>query len=110
VRGGYAYGRYWAERVAAFHEVCDKVGGMLVRYEDFIRDEALWKRVEDYLELAMNRDTLNQAADPRYGQAYAACSRADMLMLRWAVSPLAARLGYELDGSSAAGSRPPEHA
>ena len=91
-----AFGEHWRALTESFVRDAAALGALLVRYEDLIRPQAkLLERVEDELELRLDRAVLGtKVGSSEKGGRRAWVSRLERHLLRRAVSPTAATLGY----------------
>jgi len=94
----HAYGRLWRHLVQDFIDHGTALGGLVLRYEDLIGQPASLDALEAHLGLRLDRSVL----DAQVGSSHAGRDAdrwlplSDRLLLRHAVEPLAARLGYRL--------------
>lgn len=94
----WAFGKYWKAMTDDFTSGYEKVGGMLVRYEDLISAkpplEALSRHVGFHVPHPAEIDRIADTASPPRESRLPMFERA---LLRAAVDPTASRLGYRSD-------------
>lgn len=98
------FGRHWRTLMEGFLRDADKLGAKLVCYEDLITGQAHLDEVEQYLGIHIDRSILkhkvrnsnNTKVDARVDSAGIKVSRLEGWLLKRAVSPLAAQVGYRL--------------
>lgn len=95
------FGDMWCEMVRDFVRNYEKVGGMLVRYEDLIRDPGVVGVLSDYLQVKLKPiDKLARISGRRpreqgeNGREKKYIPVLDRLLLGWSVGRLRAELGY----------------
>jgi hypothetical protein len=93
-----AFGRHWHRLTDGFLLGASSLDAVVVRYEDLASHKAdLLDEVERRLGVAVNRSVLgNKIGSSERGGTHAAASVLERELLRRAVNPLAAELGYEL--------------
>jgi Sulfotransferase family len=88
-----AFGSLWRQLMEGFLSDGDKVGGLLVRYEDITKGDDLVRKIEDYLAIHIDRSLLNTkiggSADKKGN-----VGRLERWLLKRAVSPIAQTVGY----------------
>ena len=92
-----AFGSHWRDLTGGFVREAQDLDALVVRYEDLVAaDQQLLERLEEKLEVRVDRTVLNQkvGSSERSGQQ-AWVSRLEKSLLRRAVSPLAQELGYQ---------------
>lgn len=88
-----AFGSHWRQLMEGFLSDSDKVGGLLVRYEDINKGDNLVRKIEDYLDIRIDRSLLNTRIGES-GDKKGSVGRLEKWLLRRAVSPIAQELGY----------------
>lgn len=88
-----AFGSHWRQLMEGFLSDSDKVGGLLVRYEDINKGDNLVRKIEDYLDIRIDRSLLNTRIGES-GDKQGSVGRLEKWLLRRAVSPIAQELGY----------------
>jgi hypothetical protein len=88
-----AFGSHWRQLMEGFLSDSDKVGGLLVRYEDINKGDNLVRKIEDYLDIRIDRSLLNTKIGES-GDKKGSVGRLEKWLLRRAVSPIAQELGY----------------
>lgn len=88
-----AFGSHWRQLMEGFLRDSDKVGGLLVRYEDINKGDNLVRKIEDYLDIRIDRSLLNTRIGES-GDKTGSVGRLEKWLLRRAVSPIAQELGY----------------
>ena len=89
-----AFGSHWRQLMEGFLSDSDKVGGLLVRYEDINKGDNLVRKIEDYLDIRIDRSLLNTRIGES-GDKQGSVGRLEKWLLRRAVSPIAQELGYK---------------
>ena len=95
------FGRMWRDQVASFREVCAEVDGLLLRYEDFLKDPAAQRALSDYVGLALEPPS-SRGLIPTAGQSGSTDrARPEHQLLWWerramrrAVGEVAVAMGY----------------
>ena len=87
------FGSLWRHLMEGFLSEADKVGGLLVRYEDITKGDELIRKIEDYLTIRIDRSLLNTKIGGS-GDKKGEVGRLEMWLLRRAVSPIAQTVGY----------------
>jgi len=87
------FGSLWRQLMEGFLSDSDKVGGLLVRYEDITKGDDLVRKIEDYLTIRIDRSLLNTKIGGS-GDKKGEVGRLEKWLLRRAVSPIAQTLGY----------------
>ncbi|HYE37886.1 sulfotransferase [Methylocaldum sp.] len=89
------FGSHWRNLMEGFIRDSDKLGALLVRYEDLIAGKAHLDEIEAYLGIHIDRGVLNAkvGSSERDGEK-AKVSRFERWLLKRAVSPVAEELGY----------------
>jgi Sulfotransferase family len=87
------FGAHWKNLLEGYIAGCHKVDGMLIKYEDLCNENFDFAELEKYLELKLNKSTLEKVI---YSTKRAAASE-ELSLLSSAVNPLAKNLGYELE-------------
>lgn len=90
-----AFGRHWRTLCEGFLKEQDRLGALVVRYEDLVEGgEELLQRIERHLDVKLDRSILGKkVGSSRDGKA-ANVAVFEKALLRRAVSPLAQELGY----------------
>jgi hypothetical protein len=91
-----AFGRHWRTLLAGFLAGYQEVGGRLIKYEDLCSGQLSIDSLEEYLQLRLDRAVLSVRVASRrpYSGQEPAVPAAELRLLRRAVDPLAAELGY----------------
>lgn len=88
-----AFGAHWRNLVEGFIRDGEKLGGILVRYEDIGAGDMVLQKIEQYLDIRINRGLLQKKVSGfRREKVY--LGRLEKWLLRRAVSPMAEELGY----------------
>jgi hypothetical protein len=88
-----AFGSLWRTLMEGFLRDSDKVGGLLVRYEDITKGDDLIRKIEDYLTIRIDRSLLSTKIGGS-GDKKGEVGRLEKWLLRRAVSPVAQAVGY----------------
>lgn len=91
-----AFGEHWQHILQGFIQESERLGGLLVCYEDLIQADGQIDRLEEYLDIKINHDLLQKkvgSSELSSGKAW--MSWLEKWLLRRAVSPLAGELGYK---------------
>lgn len=99
-----AFGRHWRNLMEGFVRDADKLGALLVRYEDLIAGQAHLDEVEEYLGIRIDRSILkvkvrnsdNIKAGSQKDVERIKVSWLEKWLLKRAVSPVAKQVGYSL--------------
>lgn len=100
-----AFGRHWRRLMDGYLTHADSLGALLVRYEDLVSDTAVADRLADYLGVAIDKGILRLKLrnsgkvkdNPAEKRPEVKISILETWLLRRAVGPTAARLGYSVD-------------
>ena len=87
------FGSLWRQLMEGFLSGSDKVGGLLVRYEDINKGEGLIGQIENYLTIRIDRSLLDTKVGGS-GDAKGDVGQLEKWLLRRAVSPIAQAVGY----------------
>lgn len=87
------FGRHWRERAAGFLDRREELDAHLVRFEDLVRGGEALDRLEEYLDVSVDRSVLDvkKSGTPHEKHRLSAL---DHLLLSWSVRPTAEELGY----------------
>jgi hypothetical protein len=96
------FGRHWRNLMDGFIAEAETLGALLVRYEDLIADSTTVERVEAYLGITIDhtilrkkvRNSGNVKDNPAEKRPEVKVSGLETWLLRRAVAPTAAQLGY----------------
>jgi hypothetical protein len=93
------FGRHWQKLLDGFLKRHQEVDGHVIRYEDLCSGGPSIDRLEDYLQLELNREVLAVRVSSRrpYSGPELAIPKAELRILQRAVNPLASKLGYTPD-------------
>jgi hypothetical protein len=86
------FGRHWRELVLSFQDGCQRVDGLLVRYEDLAVGSL--QMIEDYLELPLNREAFEKHVLPGETASLAPIPDIELVELEAEVAEVAGSLGY----------------
>jgi len=97
-----AFGTHWRTLMDGFLAEADRLGALLVRYEDLVADIGQVERLEAYLGITIDPDILKRTVrnsgkvkdNPAEKRPEVKISALETWLLRRAVMPTAARLGY----------------
>ena len=91
-----AFGRHWQQILQGFIKESERLGGLLVCYEELVQGGEQLDRLENYLGIQINHKLLEKKVGSSELSSGKACvSRLEKWLLRRSVSPLAEELGYE---------------
>ncbi len=91
-----AFGDHWRRLMQGFLSNAKKLDAMLVRYEDLIGERPPIEEIEAHLGIRVNRSVLgDQVGSSERGGKRVRVSRLEKWLLKRAVSPVAAELGYK---------------
>lgn len=98
------FGTHWRNLMEGFMRDADKLGALLIRYEDLIGGQAHLDEVEEYLGVKIDRSILklkvrnsdNIKAGSQKDRETIKVSRFEKWLLKRAVSPVAEQAGYRL--------------
>lgn len=88
------FGRVWRSLADGFVSGHEKVGGLLIQYEDLIEGRFPIDRIADYLELDLSDDALGKRVSGRGRVQLEEVPAFEQRHLARQVEPLASRLGY----------------
>ncbi|MGB3410130.1 MAG: sulfotransferase [Microthrixaceae bacterium] len=91
VRTASDFGTKWADLAGGFREGAERLGGLLVRYEDLTKDSETITRIQDFLGLEFDERVLG---DNLGLSTRSPLQAADMRELSRVVSPVAEEFGY----------------
>ena len=90
------FGTHWRRLMQSFLQNGKKLDALLVRYEDLIGGRAPCDEIDAHLDVRMDRSVLDSKVGSSEGRgAKVAVTKLERWLLRRAVSPLAAEMGYE---------------
>lgn len=92
------FGRMWADLVYGFQVAEQRVGGLLVAYEDLCGVPAVVDRVEEYVNLSLDRQVLDERITGPVWARRRALSRVERRLLTKHVDEVASELGYAPPG------------
>jgi len=91
-----AFGNHWRKLVMGYLREAEKIGAMLVCYEDLVSGELELEKIEQFLGIQIDHRLLNnKVGSSDQGGEKAWVSRFEKWLLRRAVSPMARELNYE---------------
>jgi hypothetical protein len=91
-----AFGMHWRRLMEGYAREADKLGALLVRYEDLIGDAPPLDAIDAHLGIKMNRAVLDDKVGSSEGRGGGVpVSALERWLLRRAVAPLATELGYD---------------
>jgi hypothetical protein len=90
--GADDFGKHWNKLVTDFIDRAHEVNGLVVRFEDLIKDEQLIKRISEHIELSIDPSVLKVQVGSS-PSAYKATAL-ELDSLRRSASPIIERLGY----------------
>ena len=93
VRG---FGRHWRELVLSFQGGCDRVGGLLVRYEDLAAGAL--QRIRDYLQIPLDVETAQRDVSDDESAPSDSIPDIEFVELENEVAEVASSLGYRHGG------------
>jgi hypothetical protein len=94
----WAFGKYWKAMTDDFTSGYEKVGGMLIRYEDLISSEPPIEALSRYVGFGVPPPAaIDRIADTASPPRESRLPRLERALLRAAVDPTAIRLGYRPD-------------
>ncbi|MBI3772173.1 MAG: sulfotransferase [Gammaproteobacteria bacterium] len=91
-----AFGNHWRELMEGFLRDAKKLDALMIRYEDLVDGRLPLEEIEQYLAIQVNSSVLNTkvgSSERSGGKTWV--SRLEKWLLKRAVSPIAADLGYE---------------
>ena len=88
------FGRVWRSLADGFVSDHEKVGGLLIKYEDLVGGQLPIKKIADYLELDLSDDALGKRVSGRGKVQLREVPSFERRHLAREVEPLASRLGY----------------
>ncbi|WP_293335475.1 sulfotransferase [Microcoleus sp. CAWBG58] len=86
------FGLHWKNLLQGYIADSHKVNGMLIKYEDLCNENFDFTELENYLELKLNKTTIEKVIYSTKRQALPE----ELRLLNSVVNPLARELGYEL--------------
>ena len=90
-----SFGRHWRALAEGFVRDAKELDAMLLRYEDVVGGREWIARLEDHLDIRIDRSVLDAKLDgAEQGTAPIVLGRMEKWLLRRAVSPQAKNLGY----------------
>lgn len=92
IRTPYKFGKHWEKLVRSYLENSNRVNGLLIKYEELQNGQYPIERLEEYLDLQIDRDVLNKKVGSTKDKK--PLTRMEVLLLNRAVNPLAMKLGY----------------
>lgn len=91
-----AFGAHWRQLMEGYLKDAEKLGALLVRYEDLVGERPPLDDIETYLGITIDRAVLGaRVGSSERGGEMASVSGFEKWLLRRAVSPQAQHLGYE---------------
>ncbi|MEG4321423.1 MULTISPECIES: sulfotransferase [unclassified Microcoleus] len=87
------FGLHWKNLLQGYIADSHKVKGMLIKYEDLCNEEFDFPELQNYLELKLNKTTIEKVIYSTKRQA----APEELRLLKSVVNPLAMELGYELE-------------
>lgn len=91
-----AFGRHWRSLAEGYFRDAKKLNALLVRYEDVAAGRMPLNELDDYLGIRTDHQVLkNKVGSSERGGEKVKVSRLEGWLLKRAVSPLAAELGYD---------------
>ena len=91
-----AFGTHWRRLMVGFNEQAKNLDALLVRYEDLVGDDPPLDAIGAHLGIRINRSVLEDKVGSSEGRGRkVAVTRLEKWLLRRAVSPVAAELGYK---------------
>jgi len=88
------FGAHWRRTAEGIVSEFDRVGGLLIKYEDLVSGAFSLDALEAHIGMPVARDLLRKKVGSS-GHDLSAIPRVEFEMLRRAVDPVAKRLGYE---------------
>jgi len=87
------FGRHWNQLASGFTTRANEVGGMVVCFEELIKDDRVVQQIEQYLQMPLDRSVLQQkvGSQPHNYKV----SPSELQGLQRSTSPTFTRLGYQ---------------
>jgi hypothetical protein len=89
------FGWVWRRLMESFLEGHERIGGMLIRYEDLVGGSISLRDLSRYLGTGLSKEVLEKRVTGRAPKALDPIPWVELMQLKATIGPLAARLGYK---------------
>jgi len=87
------FGSNWKHMIEGYQAGVESIGGLLIKYEEFLTGKPPIEKLSEYLELTLDASTMDQRIGSQ-SQKKVPLSEQQIKRLKKVVSPLAQQLGY----------------